>query len=40
LTCFDAVKVGGMRVKGPRVHEEKLSKEDIESPWEGEHAKE
>ena len=34
------IKVGGMRIKGARVHEEKLSKEETESPWEGEHAKE
>ena len=41
LTCHVfSVKAGGMRIKGARVHEEKLTKEETESPWEGEHAKE
>lgn len=31
---FISVKAGGMRIKGARVHEEKLSKEETESPWE------
>ncbi|CAK8673088.1 death-associated protein 1 homolog [Clavelina lepadiformis] len=35
-----AVKAGGMRIKGARVHEEKLTKEETESPWETENAKE
>nr|XP_002130753.1 death-associated protein 1-like [Ciona intestinalis] len=31
-----AVKAGGMRIKGARAHEEKLTKEETESPWESE----
>lgn len=34
-----ATKVGGMRVKAPRQHEEKVSKEDAASPWESEGVK-
>lgn len=34
-----AVKAGGMRIKGPRAHEEKVPKEEAESPWETEGAK-
>lgn len=34
-----ATKAGGMRIKAPRQHEEKVSKEDAASPWEGESAK-
>nr|XP_039266901.1 death-associated protein 1-like [Styela clava] len=30
-----AVKAGGMRIKAPRAHEEKITKEEAESPWEG-----
>jgi len=33
------VKAGGMRIKAARVHEEKITKEDAESPWETEGAK-
>ena len=31
-----ATKAGGMRIKGARQHEEKVSKEEAASPWEGE----
>uniref|UniRef100_H2YKF1 Death-associated protein 1 n=1 Tax=Ciona savignyi TaxID=51511 RepID=H2YKF1_CIOSA len=34
-----AVKAGGMRIKGARAHEEKLTKEETESPWESEGVK-
>lgn len=33
------VKAGGMRIKGARVHEEKITKEEAESPWESQVAK-
>lgn len=29
-----ATKAGGMRIKAPRQHEEKVSKEEAASPWE------
>nr|CAB3236200.1 death-associated protein 1-like [Phallusia mammillata] len=34
-----ATKAGGMRIKGARVHEEKITKEEAESPWESQVAK-
>ena len=31
---YNLVKAGGMRIKGAKVHEEKPTKEEAESPWE------
>lgn len=33
------MKAGGMRIKAPRQHEEKISKEEAASPWESAGAK-